>query len=123
MFGIRVTHHDFVEATKCRIRMGGLHSWNVEMHIAYKPSVWFDRWIGAFYGGFRRNLWISLCYVVFWSIWNQHNRVVFDNGATNWEKLLFLMKLILGFWMKSRCPECMYSLGDVTRNIAGGVKK
>ncbi|KEH42273.1 hypothetical protein MtrunA17_Chr1g0181561 [Medicago truncatula] len=86
--------------------MGGLHSWNVEMHIAYKPSVWFDRWIGAFYGGFRRNLWISLCYVVFWSIWNQHNRVVFDNGATNWEKLLFLMKLILGFWMKSRCPEC-----------------
>jgi len=66
MFRITVTHSDFVEATKCRIRMGGLHSWNVEMHIACRSSVWFDCWIGVFYGGFRKNLWISLCYVVFW---------------------------------------------------------
>lgn len=57
------------------------------------------------------------CYVVFWSLWDQRNNVVFENKQPDWSQLVFLVKLRLGFWLKGWNPNCPFSPGEVVQNL------
>lgn len=70
-------------------------------------------------GSFRRKLWISLHYVVLWSIWNARNKVVFEQAKIDWDCELYQIKLRLGFWMKDWEPECPYNPGNLVANLEG----
>ena len=54
---------------------------------------------------FRKKLWISLFFVVVWSIWYERNQAVFLNKIINWENVNYLIKLRLGYWVKGWCHE------------------
>ncbi|AES68584.1 hypothetical protein MTR_3g010420 [Medicago truncatula] len=48
----------------------------------------------------------------------KRNIVMFDNEKTDFKIFFYLAKSRLGFWLKSWCPKCPYSPGDVVRNIS-----
>lgn len=47
-----------------------LNWWKIQIPIAQSPEQWFEIWKGAIEGGFQRKLWISLFFVIFWSLWD-----------------------------------------------------
>lgn len=90
----------------------------IQILVTQTPRQWFDVWVsGESGGGFQKKLWISLCFVVFWSICNQRNRVIFDNVQTDWAQLCFLIRLRLGFWVKRWSPDCFYGPGEVAYKL------
>lgn len=91
--------------------------WGIQLPITNTCEEWLDILCGTVDGSFRRKLWISLFYVVLWTIWNIRNRVVF--WMVDWNHELQQIKLRLEFWMKCWESECPYRLGDPTLNLEG----
>jgi hypothetical protein len=73
--------------------------------MSYKPIDWCTGWFDSFAVGFHRKLWISSCFVVFWSLWDHRNKLVFENKRMEWIELAYLIKVKVGFWMRGWCPE------------------
>jgi hypothetical protein len=97
--------------------MDVINWWGSQIPMAYSPTEWFIIWSEACVSGFQRKLWLSSCFVVFWSLWDHRNKLVFENKKMNWIELAYLIKMRVGFWMKGWCPECPYSPLDLTRNL------
>lgn len=89
------------------------------MPTSKTPMQWFECWIEVIKGDFQRKLWISLFFVGIWSIWNQRNRVVFDEVETDWEFFNYLVRLRLGFWLKGWHLNCPFSPGEIASNLDG----
>ena len=51
--------------------------WGVIWCCPNDPISFFKAWEGTPFSGFERKLWISLIYVVLWTIWRVRNRVIF----------------------------------------------
>ena len=64
---------------------------------------------GAPFYGFEMKLWISLMYVVLWSIWRIRNRVIFEQYTPNWELESRMIKTSLGYWAKGWCVDLPFS--------------
>ncbi|GAU22614.1 hypothetical protein TSUD_234360 [Trifolium subterraneum] len=79
------------------------------MPMSYNPIDWCIVWFATFAGGFQQKLWISSCFVVFWSLWDHRNNLVFENKMMEWIELAYLIKIRVGFWLRGWCPECPFS--------------
>ena len=44
-------------------------------------------WQGAPVGKKRKKIWMATPLCLFWTLWKERNRVVFDNGVTNAQKI------------------------------------
>lgn len=87
------------------------------MSIHHSPMEWFDLWVGAVGGDFERKLWISLFFVVMWSLWNQRNSVVFDKSQTDWVDFCYVIKFRLCFWLKGWNQDAPFSPGEVVTKL------
>ena len=79
--------------------------------------MFFKAWCGAPFRGFERKLWVSLLYVVLWSIWRIRNRCVFEQYVPNWDLELRMIKTRLGFWARGWCSELSYSPEQFVNNL------
>ena len=52
-------------------------------------------WRGSFVGKRRKKAWMTALLCIFWTIWHERNRIVFDNMdfSVNWMKSAFLCNL------------------------------
>lgn len=73
--------------------------------------------MGVIRGDFQRKLWISLFFVVIWSIWYERDEAVFERKKTDWENLHYLIKLRLGFWLKGWDKKCPFNPGEVVTKL------
>lgn len=80
---------------------------------------WFECWVEVVKGDFQRKFWISLFFVVMWSLWNQRNRVVFDKTETDWDFFNYIVGLRLGFWLKGWEHKWPFNPGEVVSNLDG----
>ncbi|KAK2408860.1 hypothetical protein QL285_044338 [Trifolium repens] len=100
-----------------KVWMDVLKWWNVFLPMAASHVNWFEALLGVLSGGFKGKLWITSCFVVFYSLWDQRNKLAFENKKMEWLELAYLIKMRVGFWMKGWCPSCPYSPIDLTRDV------
>ena len=86
--------------------------WGIYWCLPNEPIVFFKAWEGAPYRGFERKLWISLLYVVLWTIWRIRNRVIFEQYTPNWELEVQLIKTRLGYWTRGWCQDLPFTAGQ-----------
>ena len=93
--------------------------WGYSWCCHNQPRRFFDHWLGMKLHGFQKKLWISLFFVVIWSIWYERNQAVFLNKIINWENVNYLIKLRLGYWVKGWCHEFPYGPEVFAHNLEG----
>ena len=71
----------------CPVAWGFWHNcmrwWSIQFCYPNSALDFFEAWVGAPFRGFDKQLWISLMYVVFWSIWKTRNRIIFEGFTPN----------------------------------------
>ena len=69
-------------------------------------------WQGAPVGKKRKNIWIAAPICLFWTVWHNRNRLVFDNRVTSDQRTKFLFFSKLWTLANTHSVEKMHSLVD-----------
>ena len=112
-----ISHLFFSCPVAWRLWFNCMQWWNISFCYPSKPVDFFSAWIGAPFKGFDKTLWISMMYVVLWSIWKIRNRIIFDDVSPNWEIEIQQLKIRLGYWVKDWCSEFPFSPNFVADNL------
>ena len=59
--------------------------WSLSVYLPAQPMDCFLSWLGAPFEKFDKRLWISMFYVISWSIWDIRNKITFQGFKPNWE--------------------------------------
>ena len=62
-------------------------------------------------------LWLSLIYVVLWSVWRIRNKVIFEHSEPNWELEILMVKTWLGYWAKVWCHDLPFCVDQFVNNL------
>ncbi|KAG5531202.1 hypothetical protein RHGRI_025978 [Rhododendron griersonianum] len=71
-------------------------------------------WIGGVYNGRNQTSksFGTAFPLQFWSLWKMRNEHLFQNKALNWKEAVYLIKLRIAFWVKSKGDYTDYSIND-----------
>ena len=79
--------------------------------------MFIKAWEGSPYRGFEGKVWISLLYVILWTIWRITNRVIFEHYTPNWELEVELINTRLGYWARGWCQEIPFFADQFAMNL------
>ena len=91
-----IEHLFFTCCYTMKIWYACLNWWSLVWCNPKNPGMFFDAWLGAPFKGFEKRMWISLTYVVFWTVWWIRNRMVFEDFKPDWNFEIQLIKVRLG---------------------------
>ena len=96
-----VSHILFDCSFSWKIWSGCFHWWEMNWCCQREPLEFFQAWCGIPFRGIEKKMWISLFYVVVWSLWNIRNRVVFEGFKPVWEFEDRQVKVRWAYWLKA----------------------
>lgn len=92
--------------------------WELPWCCPNKSIAFFQAWCGAQFSGLERKMWVSLFYVVIWSLWNIRNRIVFEDFKPNWDLERRQIRLRWGFWLKAWMKDKNQMVEELSSNPA-----
>lgn len=100
-----------------RLWMMCLDWWGISSVLHEDSKRNFISWQSLVSGGFKKELWSSLFFVVVWSIWFERNQACFNGEFLKLESIFTSIKLRLAHWIKFYAPSFPYSSWQVMDNI------
>ena len=91
--------------------------WGVNRCYRNYPIMFFKAWEGETFWGFERKLWLSLMYVVLWTIWRIRNKIIFEHQEPNWELESLMVKTRLGYWATGWSHDLPFSANQFVNNL------
>ena len=67
-------------------------------------------WRGPFVGKKRKKIWKSIPLCIFWTVWKERNRLAFEGGVLDIQKLKILLFVIYGVGLDCILERCVYPL-------------
>ncbi|XP_047948826.1 uncharacterized protein LOC125194617 [Salvia hispanica] len=85
------------------------NQWNLSLCLPKHTRMCLLSWFGNPFKNFDKQLWISMFYVITWSIWDIRNKIIFQAFMPNWEFEKRRHFWRLGIWVKGWCPDFPFS--------------
>ena len=67
-------------------------------------------WRSPFVGKKRKKIWKSISLCIFWTVWKERNRLAFEGGVLDIQKLKILLFVIYGVGLDCILERCVYPL-------------
>ena len=74
--------------------------WGLISVMPNVPRVAYESWLGGGWSRSHRRKWLPWFFVISWSIWEQRNKVIFQQGTISWDSCLALVTERAEMWSK-----------------------